>query len=277
MQLYDNGQDIILCQVPAFDLAQTLDCGQAFRWQQQPDGSFAGVAGGRRLHISAVGQDITLHNTTRQEYEAFWRHYFDLDRDYEAVQRQLSAHPVLRQAIAFCPGLRILNQEPWEALCSFIISQNNNIARIKGIVARLCESFGESLGEGWYAFPTAQRLAVLDVEDLAPLRCGFRARYILDAARRVAGGEIVLENLPALQMAEAQAVLCRILGVGEKVAQCAMLFGQGRVECFPRDVWIQRACRSFFPDGLPEYVLPYAGIAQQHLFEFMRRQQVVEV
>ena len=166
----------------SFDLSATLECGQCFRWEALPGGDYRFAAGNRYGNagpssLSSLWQD------------AGWRAYFDLERDYDAIRRELSAlDPTLAKAAAFAPGIRILNQDPWEALCCFILSQNNNIPRIKGIVERLCEGFGEPSEEG-FGFPGPEKLASLSPQDLSPLRCGFRARYLIDAARRVARKE----------------------------------------------------------------------------------------
>lgn len=247
-----------------FDLAATLTCGQCFRWREGEDGSFSGVAFGRTLTVSeeSAGQAAE---------DPLWRSYFDLDLDYGAIRRELSAlSPELETAASFAPGIRILRQDPWEALCSFILSQNNNIPRIIGIVDRLCENFGEPLPEGGFSFPEPERLAGLSVEDLAPLRCGFRARYVLDAARRVAGGELPLDEVAVLPLPEAREALRTIDGVGPKVAECALLYGMHRLDAFPLDVWMRRAMQTLFPGKSPDFFGPFAGIAQQYVFHYSR-------
>lgn len=254
----------------AFDLEQTLECGQAFRWERQPDGAYTGVAGKRFCRISQDETSIFLEGASPDDFERFWRGYFDLDRDYGAIRSALCQDPVMEKAVRHAPGIRVLRQEPWEALCSFLISQNNNIPRIKGIIARLCRGWGADLG-GVYAFPEPETLARLAPEDLSPLQAGYRARYLVGAAREVASGAVDLEALKTLPLEEARASLRRITGVGPKVAECALLYGCGRVECFPVDVWIARAMKTLFPDGLPECAKPWAGIAQQYLFHYMRR------
>ena len=165
-----RGNDVILPDSGDFSLPETLDCGQAFRWKRLPDGGFFGVARGRACHIAQTAGEIRILGGA-EDFEAVWRGYFDLDRDYGEVKRRLSSDPVLARAVAYAPGVRVLRQEPWEALCSFIISQNNNVPRIKGIVERLCAAFGEPLGEGVHAFPSPERLAALEPDDLAPIRC----------------------------------------------------------------------------------------------------------
>lgn len=264
-----EGADIVLSSARLV-LADTLDCGQAFRWENRL-GRWCGVAMGRALCVyERPNGDIVFADTSPEIFDSVWRPYFDLDRDYEAVIEAVSQDPVLKRAAGFAGGIRILRQDPWEALCSFIISQNNNIPRIKGIISRLCEGFGEPLGGGNFAFPSAQTVAALTVDDLAPLRSGFRAKYILDAACRVASGEIELDALSSAPLDSARAELMRIKGVGPKVADCALLFGCGRIECFPVDVWIGRAMKTLFDGSLPECAAPFAGIAQQYIFHYAR-------
>ena len=252
-----------------FNLADTLDCGQAFRWHEN-EGKWYGIAHGKRLCLYNEGDDIVIEGADKEDFDNIWRTYFDLDRDYGAVIATVSADNRLNKICARTSGIRILKQDPWEALCSFIISQNNNIPRIKGIVERLCQNFGEDLGGGAYSFPSAEKIATLTVEDLAPLRSGFRAKYIIDAAKKVADGSVPLYELQGVDKDSAAASLMSITGVGPKVAACALLFGCGHIECFPVDVWIRRAMEVMFSDGLPDYALPYAGIVQQYIFHYAR-------
>lgn len=265
---YENGR-IILKNIKNFDLAQTLDCGQAFRWSADENGVWRGIAGGRYIELYKSGEDIVINGSNRQDFESFWAEYFDLERNYGDIIESFKGNETLKQAAAFGSGIRILNQEPWEALCSFIISQNNNIPRIKGIIERLCENFGEKRGSA-YTFPAAETLARLTPDDLAVIRSGFRAKYIIDAARRVANGEIDLDTLKTLSYNEAKAELLKIKGVGPKVADCALLYGCGHIEAFPEDVWIKRALTEFFGGEIPECAVKNAGIAQQYIFYYIR-------
>ncbi len=252
-----------------FSLAQTLDCGQAFRWKSDGDGVWSGIAGGKYIELKEQNGDIVISGASKRDFEEFWFDYFDLGRDYAAVIKQFSADKTLFAAANASSGIRILRQEPFEALCSFIISQNNNIPRIKGIIERLCENFGERK-EKAYAFPEAEVLARLTPDDLAPIRSGFRAKYIIDAARRVAGGEIDLNSLCKLGYDEAREILLKIKGVGPKVADCALLYGCGHIEAFPKDVWIKRALSDYFGGEVPACAQGAAGIAQQYIFYYIR-------
>lgn len=265
--IIDNG-NIILEDVNCFNIALCLDCGQAFRWSQAENGEWQGVAGGKYLRIKQEGSTVTLFNTTEEDFSCWWSKYFDLDRDYKNIISTYTDES-LKIACKEYEGIRILKQDEWEAICSFIISANNNIPRIKGIIERFCREFGEKVGEG-YTFPTAQRIAKLTVEDLAPIRAGFRAKYIIDAAQKIASCQVDIEKIKALPFDEAKAELLKIKGVGEKVAQCALLYGFGRIEAFPVDVWVKRIVAELYPDGLPECIKGTEGIAQQYLFHWRR-------
>lgn len=252
------------------DIAKTLDCGQAFRFSES-DGVWRGVAMGRALSLTQEGNKITLFDVKEEEFNSLWRGYFDLDRDYEMIKSSVSSNEILKKATDFSDGIHILRQEPWEAVCSFIISANNNIPRIKGIISRLCENFGFKIADGLFTFPSAERIAALTLDDLAVIKSGFRAKYILDAAQKFSSNQIDVEALYTLPIDEARNTLMTIKGIGPKVADCALLFGWGRVECFPVDVWIRRAMNHFFGEnGLPSEAVEYAGIVQQYLFYWAR-------
>ena len=253
-----------------FDLKETFECGQCFRWDPDSTGGYRGIVGRRVVTLRQDGDFLMAEGLTQPEAEALLVPYLALDEDYAAIHALFRENETLARAVDYAPGIRVLRQDRWEALCSFILSQNNNIKRIKGIIARLCESFGEPLGGGDYAFPGPEVLASLSEEDLAPLRCGFRARYVLDAARKVAGGEVDLDAVAALPTEEAAVKLQAICGVGIKVAHCALLYGFHRIECLPVDVWMRRVMATLYPNGLPQELLPYAGIAQQYLFHYSR-------
>ena len=266
---FDNN-NVYITNYGGFDLPHTLDCGQAFRWEETENGIWHGVAFNKYLELEKLADGtVVLYNTSKEDFERVWRHYFDLDRDYEGIITAISEDETLKRASEYAHGIRILNQEPWETLCSFIISQNNNIKRIKGIISRLCENFGENKG-GFYTFPTAEKTASLTLDDLSVLRSGFRAKYILDAANKVASGEVKLEKLKAAPTDGARDELMKITGVGPKVADCVLLFGLEHADAFPKDVWIKRAMQELFDGELPECAKPYAGIAQQYFFLYAR-------
>lgn len=269
MKCTKTDKGVKICGVSDLDLAQTLDCGQSFRWVET-DCGFTGIAFDREVTMRIDGDTLYIDNSSEDDFENIWRSYLDLDLDYGKIRAEISKlHPILAEAGEYASGIRLLRQEPWEALCTFIISQNNNIKRIKGIVARLCENFGDKVGSG-YGFPSAEKLSTLDISDLEPLRAGFRNKYIIDAARKVAGGEVNLEKCRALPYDDARAELMKIKGVGVKVADCALLFGLHRIEAFPVDVWMKRALETLFPGMTADDFGEYAGIAQQYIFHYSR-------
>ena len=253
-----------------FDLKNTFDCGQCFRWNENPDGSFTGIVKDKCVKIYRDNDKIIIENSTEDDFKNLWENYLDLTVCYDDIRNEIiSLDSRLQCAVDSINGIRILNQEPWEALCSFIISQNNNIPRIKIIVSRLCENFGEPINGG-YTFPSADKIAELTVDDLAPLRSGFRAKYIIDAAQKVSSGEVNLEKMRTAPIDECRKELMTIKGVGPKVAECTLLYGLHRLEAFPIDVWMKKALSTLFNGISPENLGQYAGIAQQYIFHYSR-------
>ncbi len=264
---------IALGTLRELDPVKTFECGQCFRWNADEKGVYTGVAGGRAARVVTENGRVYIKSTP-EDFNNFWRDYFDLNLDYEAIRLGFDAGDYLRRCAEFGAGIRILRQERWEALCSFIISQCNNIPRIKKIVETLCHCFGQPIdleGETLYSFPDAAVLARLEERDLAPLRCGYRAEYIIHAARAVDSGALDLEALANTDTDAAMKALLSVRGVGKKVANCAVLFGLGHLDAFPIDVWMKRALAEHFPpDFDPKTLGPYAGLAQQYIFYYAR-------
>jgi len=270
-------KELLLENTGAFSPEKTFDCGQCFRFTVS-EGSVTGIALGRRITIRKEGEGFILSGVTLAEFEEVWRRYLSLDTDYDAIHRTIvTALPEDDRRIMACAadvsqGIRILRQDRWEALCSFIVSQNNNIPRIKKIIETMCRSLGKPIGDGDYAFPTAEAVFAAGEEKIFSMGTGFRAKYIIDAARVVVEDPSFLDSVTACATyAEADVLLRQIKGVGPKVSACALLFGFGRTEAFPIDVWIRRVMDKYFPDGL-DYTLfgDFAGIAQQYLFYYER-------
>ena len=354
--------------VERFDVSKTFDCGQCFRFEpvagSQHTAEYAGVAHGRLVSFAQDCDTLYIYNSTERDFYGLWRRYLGLDVDYAAIDADIlsrSDNPALREAVHVGSGIRILRQPEWETVCSFIISQNNNIPRIKKIISAMSERYGERIsapgmeshggaaaGAGGagsasgganvangganvangmsgasggadgangmsgasggadgangmsgasggangangmsgasggangangmsgasgalYSFPTPESLCEAGVDGLFALRTGFRAKYIYDAARVWSGGGI---DVAALPTADAARVLEGIKGVGPKVAACSLLFGFGRLDAFPVDVWIKRVIARYFGEGFTaESLGPYAGVAQQYVFYYER-------
>lgn len=270
---------VVLSGVPYFSAAQTFDCGQCFRFEVN-DYSVSGVAFGKLIKIEQDGENIKIIGVTEKEYEDILAPYLGLDENYEQIREDIGAHfgpygNVIFEAMECASGIRILRQEPWEALASFIISQNNNIPRIKKIIENMSKGLGEAFigfdGQTYYTFPTAQAVLAAGEEGLAPFKMGFRTRYLLDAAKKYLSGEVDFEQVSSACAEDAEKALMGICGVGKKVASCTLLFGFHKLEFFPIDVWIKRVLEKYYPDGIDINSLgAYAGVAQQYLFYYER-------
>jgi len=286
MKIIEEKNRAIVEGVKDFRPDHTFDNGQCFRWNSEADGSYTGVAFGRIANIKHEGETLILNNVPPGDFEAVWKDYLDLDRDYGAIKRMLSEKdPAMRDAVAYGGGMRILRQDKWETLVSFILSQNNNIARIKKCVEGLCAAHGRPAGtykgRMYYAFPSPEELAKLRPGELDVCRLGYRARYIAETAGQIAAdGGKTLYGLDRAPAKEAYEYLLSLSGVGPKVANCIMLFAMGHFESFPLDVWIKRVMHRVYHIGegdakkMQEYAAAhfgvYAGIAQQYLFYYAR-------
>ncbi len=261
---------VTVFEVRDYSLKDTLECGQCFRFSDNGDGSYTGTACGRLLTLSQDGDRVTVRGAYGAEEAESIADFLALRDDYGRIRETLCRDETLARIVSGCPGIRILRQDWWEMLVTFLISQNNNIPRIRSIVERLCRGYGAEGEDGALLFPAPEKLASLEPEDLACLRCGYRAPYLVDAARKAAEGMLGEEDLKRLPLEEARRLLGTVRGVGPKVADCVLLFGAHRLDAFPRDVWIKKAMAAWFPEGLPEPALPYAGVAQQYMFHFIR-------
>ena len=274
-----------LLRVRDYDLAGTLRSGQAFRWSER-HGSFTGVVQGKWLRLTAT-PDAIAAETARPEEDWDWvEHYLQSRVDLAAILATFPPDEPMQASIRACPGLRLLRQDPWECLASFILSSTKQIVQIQQIVGLLCTRFGSPVpvpdGEPpAFAFPSAAQLAAVDEQALRECKMGFRAPNLRAAARRVAGGDLDLASLHTLPCAEARERLVSLPGVGPKIANCVLLFAGGFQEAFPVDVWVMKALRQlYFPRRQPSparlqrfvetHFGPNAGYAQQYLFHYMR-------
>ncbi len=279
-----------------FHPKDTFECGQCFRWEEDDQGGYVGVASERvaRIEVGANKNNEKIifiesygleeANNNKNDCKNFWINYLDLGTDYGLIKEALiKEDPKMEEIISAGKGIHLLNQDPWETLISFIISQNNHIPRIKKCVESLCTLFGQPLGNYFdgdrYGFPSPEKMASLTEEDLAPVKLGYRSKYLLKAAKMVAtDGEKRLASCNLRSKEEGLKYLLEFPGVGAKVAHCMMLYGLGQRDSFPLDVWMKRIMNQLF--GLAEDDTKamevfakekfgdYGGIAQQYLFNY---------
>ena len=278
--------DIILHEYESFVISQTLECGQCFRFTQIGEENYIIVAFGKILNIYCDGTDIVFKNTTEEEFNNIWYNYFDFGRNYNDIKKKISENDeILQKAVEYAPGIRILNQDRFECLISFIISQNNRIPMIKKVISNISKKYGRYIGsvdgEEYYAFPNHEELIKADEAGLMECKTGFRAKYIIDAVQKVIHGEINL-NADDMDTETLRKMLMTIKGVGPKVADCTMMFSFGRCETFPTDVWVKRIMSELYFNGREASVKEihqkaeecfgdYAGYAQQYLFNYARQ------
>ena len=267
--------------IDRIDIERSCACGQSFRWKKDGDG-FVAPALGRVVRVCQNDCDISIYPCKKGE-EKDWLAYFDLDRDYAAIEKRLSVDGQLSMCIGSASGIRVFAQEPFETLITFIISANNNIGRIAGIVERLCALCGEKAefdGKEYYLFPKPESIAALEESELVRIGSGYRAPYIKKSAAIIAGG-YQLEKLRDMPLYIARKELLKFPGVGPKVADCVLLFGLGHTDAFPVDVWIGRAMSEIYFDGespkkkqLEAAIRALgseSGIVQQYIFHYARQ------
>ena len=260
-----------------FDLDRIADSGQCFRWHKLDDGGYRILHADQCLYIEDLGGQRFDLSCEPAAFDAVWQPYFDLDENYALIRARIdpAADPFLRAAAEQEKGIRILRQNPWEMLITFIVSQNRNIPIIRRSVELLAAACGEektdARGCAYYAFPSAAALAVLPEEKLAACRLGYRLKYVQAAARAVDTGVLRLESLLHADEESTLQALTALYGVGVKVANCVSLFGLHHLNAFPRDVWIKRVLAQEYPQGYPfEQYSPYNGVYQQYMFACYR-------
>ena len=266
-----------------YDLDATLISGQAFRWRQIGS-AWEGVVANHWVRLQSESEMITAATAVPVNDWSWLHNYLQLSVDLEPILRTFPKDPAMRASINACRGLRLLRQDPWECLASFILSSTKQIVQIQQIVALLCERFGRALptkGEPAYSFPSFTELARVSEADLRSCKMGFRAPYLLATAKMLLAGEVDLEQLRRTELNCARAELIKLPGVGRKIADCVLLFAYGFPHAFPVDVWVLKALRTlYFPKRRPTpkklrgfadtYFGPYSGYAQQYLFHYMR-------
>ncbi len=277
---------VLLTGVKDFYPDHVFDCGQAFRWEKDEKG-YRGIVADKAVRIQYQSQTLLIENSTLEDYTQIWHSYFDFDRDYSCIKEMLEKDPVLKRAIHYGWGMRILNQDPWETLISFILSANNNIQRIRQIIKRLSIAYGKPVffdGLEYHTFPTPQVLTSASDADLRLCGCGYRAPYIKETARMVKEGELPLSDLQHYPYGEAFARIQSCMGVGPKVADCILLFSLGQTTAFPVDVWVKRVMEHYYCSapmsvkGIKDLAIDlfgaYGGLAQQYLFYYAREMKI---
>lgn len=283
-KISEEKDKIIVKDVEHFEPKHIFECGQCFRWDKEADGSYTGVFYEKILNVRKDGADIVFSNTSLNDFNGIWIDYFDLNKDYSEIKSKLSIDPILKEAIEFGHGIRILNQDVWEILISFIMSARNSIPMIKKSINMLSERYGEYIseynGKKYYSFPEANVLDKLSLEEVQDCKTSFRAKYIISAATIVSSGEADIYRIKNLSTEDARKELMRFSGVGPKVSDCIMLFSMNKSDAFPIDVWIKRVMEHFYFKKdtslreIQEYAQDkfgeYAGYAQQCLFYYAR-------
>ncbi len=262
--------------IPSMNLKKICDSGQCFRMrkkQETEEEVYQILAADRWLEVRQEGETFWF-SCDEEEYDTFWREYFDADRDYRAVIGSIDAGDVyLTQAAAYGEGIRILRQDLWEMIVTFIISQQNHIRRIRKCIETVCEAYGSRCtapdGTIYYAFPTPEQLGRAPEEELRACGLGYRSRYLAETARMILEGEVSLETLSALPVSQAREELLKLCGVGQKVADCICLFALHDLKAFPVDTHIRQVLEAHYPQGFPFGKYPEtAGILQQYIFYY---------
>ncbi|MBZ6006428.1 MULTISPECIES: DNA-3-methyladenine glycosylase family protein [Paraclostridium] len=285
MKVYEKENSVVIEGALDFDPKHIFECGQCFRWKAEDDGSYTGVAKGRVINVSREGNTVYLKNTNLEDFNTIWKSYFDLETDYAKIKNELkNMDEYLEKATKFGWGIRILRQDPWEMLISFIISSNNRIPMIQKAISNLSREYGTYIGKfngvDYYDFPTPEQLSKASIADIRACSTGFRDKYIKATTERVISENEDVYNYENLGTEDCRKKLMEFNGVGPKVCDCIALFGMQKYDTFPVDVWVKRVMQEFYVEddmSLPK-IRKYAidkfedlsGFAQQYLFYYAR-------
>ena len=286
MTFRQKSNGIMMTDFEHFDIGQILECGQCFRFEKLDDMHYELVAFGKVLRVRQNADSVEFGyergSLDTAEFENIWLPYFDLQRDYGTIKAKITAgDPVMQAAVDFAPGIRILRQDPWEMLISFIISANNRIPQIKQIIKNISAQYGTQIDGKNYAFPDAYALSRAVPEDLRRLKTGFRDKYIVDAARKVTAAALDMSRDTEMSTDDLRKSLLSVHGVGEKVAHCILLFGYSRMDTFPVDTWVRKVMQQYYFGGEAASATQIhmlarnrfgelSGFAQQYLFHYIR-------
>ena len=289
MKIKFDGDLCLISELEEFDPRDIFTCGQAFRWYEEADGSFTFIAHGKVANAKKVDGEIFLRGVDKKSFDEIFYNYFDLSRDYKLVMEELARDEIMKNATEYGKGIRILNQDKFETIISFIISANNQIPRIKNAIEKISEMYGDFLGQDenrkYYSFPSAEKLSLARPEDLREFaRVGFRDVRIVETANLIKDGYVNLEEIDKMDLEGARCALQVLPGVGPKVADCILLFAFDRKESFPVDVWIKRVMEELYlKEVTPKSKIAMrgrevfgknAGFANQYLFYYGRENKL---
>lgn len=301
LSVEESNNSMVIKGIKNFNIKQILECGQCFRWERITDNNYIVVANRRVIEIIQNGDEVTIENCNMEEFNNIWLDYFDLNREYIDIKQELSKDELLRKSVEFGYGIRILNQDPFEMLISFIISARNSIPSIKKTVNKISKKWGDKIeykGKTYYAFPTPSQLCDATLEEIQETGASFRSKYIISTVKNVNESleakkteklsddqlKYDLDYIKSLSTDECHAALQNFMGVGAKVADCIMLFSMGKHSAFPVDVWVKRAMIHFYlaPDVSLQKIRIFgrdkfgelAGMAQQYLFYYARENSI---
>ena len=289
MKINFDGDLCLISELEEFDPRDIFTCGQAFRWYEEADGSFTFITHGKVANAKKVGGEIFLRGVDKASFDEIFYNYFDLSRDYKLVMEELARDEIMKNATEYGKGIRILNQDKFETIISFIISANNQIPRIKNAIEKISEMYGDYLGEDenrkYYSFPSAEKLSLARPEDLREFaRVGFRDVRIVETAKLIKDGYVNLDEIDKMDLEDARCALQVLPGVGPKVADCILLFAFDRKESFPVDVWIKRVMEELYlKEVTPKSKIAMrgrevfgknAGFANQYLFYYGRENKL---
>lgn len=279
----------LISELNEFEPRDIFTCGQAFRWYEEADGSFTFITHGKVANAKKVGDKVFLKGVDKNSFDEIFYNYFDLSRDYKLVMEELAKDEVMKNATEYGKGIRILNQDKFETIISFIISANNQIPRIKKSIEKISEMYGDYLGEDenrkYYSFPSAEKLSLARPEDLREFaRVGFRDVRIVETANLIKDGRVNIDEIDNMELEDARRTLQELPGVGPKVADCILLFAFDRKESFPVDVWIKRVMEELYlKEATPKSKIAMrgrevfgknAGFANQYLFYYGRENKL---
>lgn len=287
MKIIEKDNMLIIEDIKDFNTTHIFDCGQCFRWNKEEDGSYTGVVSGKVINVSKLGTKVIFDNLTLDDYHIV-KDYFDLDTDYEKIKEKVSTDDIMKKAIDFGCGIRILNQDEWETMISFMISANNRIPMIKKVIENLSCKFGNFItsyrGRNYYSFPTPEQLAEAPVDKIIECKAGFRAPRIKEAAERFLNERDTIYDLKNKSYQEGLDYLKTYSGIGDKVANCILLFSMKQFDTFPVDVWVRRVMQTLYVDKdtsdkeirrfAEDKFGDFSGYAQQYLFYYARELNV---